>query len=288
MRFTIVTPLLNAERHVRRLIETQRLQDYADWEHVFVDGGSDDGGPEAVRDAAARDGRFRLLAAPGSSIYEALFEGFANATGEMLCWINADDAHTPWALETVAQFHAETGASWMTGFPAAWDEAGRLRYVRPQGLYPRSFIRKGYFHGGLLGFLQAESMFFRRDLFARLDEGERRGVLEARLAGDYRLWRALAALAPLSVVPSVLGGFCQHGQNRSVTEAASYMEEVHATGTWQPPRWLGRRLGKSFQMLSALKARRLVELADAALQRELAKAAETPSSPYGVSPHARH
>ena len=270
MRFTIVTPILNAAAHVGRLLDTQRAQAYTNWEHIFVDGRSEDGGPGMIREAAAKDSRFSLLEAPGSSIYEALFEGFSRASGAMYCWINADDAHTPWALATVAQVHADTGAHWMTGFPAAWDAAGRLRYVRPQALYPQGFIRKGYFHGDLLGFLQAESMFFSRNLFDRLDEGQRRSVLDARLAGDYRLWRAFAAHEPLSVVPSVLGGFCQHGSNRSVTEAATYMEEIYATGTWQPPRWLGRRLGKAFQMVSALKARRLVELADAHLQRETA------------------
>lgn len=275
MRISIITPLLNAEPHIDRLIASQLAQAHDDWEHIIVDGGSTDGSIEKLEAVQARDARFRIIPLAGSSIYEAAFEGFAQATGDIFGWINADDAHTPWALMTVAQFMSASNARWITGLPGAWDGFGRLRYLRPQGLYPQSFIRKGYFHADFLGFLQTESMFFRRSLLDELTDAQRSEILRSKLAGDYLLWRAFAHYEALTPVPTLLGGFCQHGRNRSVTEFEAYMKEVYASGAWRPPSWLGRRLGKAFAMVSALRARRLSEEADHFLARELDGAADT-------------
>lgn len=269
MKFTLVTPVLNGAAHLPGVLDSVAAQSHPDWEHIVVDGGSADETCRLVEQRAAEDDRVRLLKAPGSGIYDAIFAGFEAGQGEMLAWINADDRYTPWALATVSRHAARSGAQWITGFPGAWDSEGRLRFVRPFALWPRSFLRRGYFHSEFLGFVQAESTFFSRDLLGRLTADQRRSVLSAKLAGDYRLWRALADHAALSVVPSVLGGFHIHGSNRSVAEQSEYMEEVYATGTWRPPAWLGRRLGKGFQILSTLAAFGRMQADDIELQQEL-------------------
>ena len=276
MKFTLVTPVLNGAKYLPRIFQSVSSQTYADWEHLIVDGGSTDGTCDLIRDHADKEPRIRLLEVPGSSIYEAIFAGFDTGSGDMLSWVNVDDSYTPWALATVRKFAGNKTAQWMTGFPGAWDSDGCLRFVRPYGLWPRSFLRHGYFHSDFLGFVQAESTFFSRDLYTQLTTGQRQSVLRAKLAGDYLLWRAFAHHAPLKVVPSVLGGFHIHGANRSLTEQEAYMAEVYGSGTWHPPAWLGRRLGKMFQMLSALTAYDAMHAADVQLQKELGLTGDAP------------
>ena len=269
MKFTLVTPILNGSEHLPQLMKSIRQQTYQDWEHLIVDGGSTDGTPDLVRQLQTEEKRLSLVEAPGSSIYQAIFQGFSQAQGEVCAWINCDDAYTPWALASVAEHLSFHDDEWVTGFPGAWDTEGRLRFVRPYALWPQSFIARGWFHADFLGFIQAESIFMRKALLGRMSTEERAAVTDARLAGDYILWRVLARYAPLKTIPTVLGGFCLHGANRSLVEDTDYMDEVYQTGVGQVPGWFGPRAGRLFQCLSSIAGFFNMQNADVRFQREL-------------------
>lgn len=269
MKITVVTPVLNASWRLSQAIESLLGQSHEDWEQIIVDGGSTDDSLDIIADFAQRDSRVRLIESPGSGIYKAIFGGFAAAQGDVLSWLNADDEYTPWALAVVANRFERSDVDWLTGFPGAWDGEGRLRFLRPYGFWPQSMIRRGWFHADFLGFIQAESIFFSRSLLNQLSPDQRRGVIEAELAGDYLLWRAFAHYARLEVAPTVLGGFRLHAANRSSLERATYMREVHGSGTLRIAPAVGRRLGRAFQTVSCLAGWRAMEREDRVLQSEL-------------------
>ena len=49
MKFSIITVVLNRREYIKRAIENVLSQDYPDFEHIIVDGGSTDGTLEVIK-----------------------------------------------------------------------------------------------------------------------------------------------------------------------------------------------------------------------------------------------
>lgn len=265
MKVSIVTPVLNGARFLPNLLDCIQRQSLENWEHIVVDAGSTDASQEIVQKQAELDPRLKLVVVPGLALYPSIFHGFDQATGDIMTWIANDDLYTEWAFASVVDCIERTDANWVTGFPGAWDASGRLRYVRPYGRYPQSWIRKGWFHAGLLGHLQQESMFFSRSLLNKLSHDARSEIESMKLAGDFLLWRHFAEHSPLRVLPTVLGGFRFHGENLSVGGAEAYAEEVRTTGAPFPHPRVQKPLEGMFRKWSAIGALKIMKEADGCL-----------------------
>lgn len=262
MKFSVVMPILNGERFLNSAIASIRAQTHDDWELIIVDGGSTDQSLPLANAHAQEDHRITIVTGGDNGMYDAIFKGFERATGEWLSWLNCDDLYAPWCFATVDEFASDNGASWITGYPGCWDDAGRLRYARPAGLYPQKLIAAGWFHDRLLGYLQQESMFFSRDLLGRLTPEEIGRVRAMRYAGDFLLWRRFAKHARLEVAPTVLGGFRRHEGNLSTRNAEAYAEEVRTTEAFFPPRLLAGLVAAPFRLASSWAMMRAAAKAD--------------------------
>ncbi len=103
---TVVTPALNAARHMRAAIESIAGATARAFEHLIVDGGSTDG-----TRAIAGGGASRLIDMPGSDSHEAINAGFAAARGDYVAVLNADDRFLPGALDRqIAWIERDGGA----------------------------------------------------------------------------------------------------------------------------------------------------------------------------------
>lgn len=267
MRVSIVTPVLDGSAYLEETIGSIRRQTFTDFEHIIVDGGSRDGSIEIAEKAAAEDDRVRVVVKPGLGQYAAVAYGFEEARGHVLGWLNADDLYLPWAFDVVCAFCTRTGADWVTGLPSCWDAEGRLRFIRPDPWRPRGLIRRGWAHKDLLGFIQQESTFFTATLYRQLPLAERQAFAEARFAGDFILWKAMAASADLRIVPSLLAGFRRHGSNRSTIGLEEYMAEARAAGAADLPKPLVALMRALMTRIAAGKMRKIVEEEDKIVSR---------------------
>ena len=85
-----------------------------------------------------------------------------------------------------------------------------------------NYIRNGGFRVGVFGWLQQESMFFKRDLWEKVE-----GLnLKYKLAGDYELWTRFAKYSSLVSVNIPLAAFRVDQDSRSKKMANEYSEEV--------------------------------------------------------------
>jgi glycosyltransferase involved in cell wall biosynthesis len=271
MKFLILTSVFNGARFLEATLESVRAQSWPHWRHLIIDAGSTDGSVEMIEAHAAKEPRAELMRLDGAPLYRALFEGFARkrADESVLSWLNADDLYAPWALETAAaHFEQEPESQWISGLPAIWDGAGRLRAVAPAAPRAQRLIAAGWRHDGALGCLQQESIFFRAGLFDALSRAEREAIASLELAGDFALWRAFARRTALTVLPTVLGGFRVHGRNQSVLRRGAYAEEVRAAGGVFPPRWLQPRLRSIFDAWNAYACLRASRKAQQAVHGE--------------------
>jgi glycosyltransferase involved in cell wall biosynthesis len=86
MKVSVITPTFNSAATVARCLDSVKAQNYADIEHIVVDGGSTDGTVELLRQSGVR-----YISEPDAGIYHAMNKGVRMATGEIIHILNSDD-----------------------------------------------------------------------------------------------------------------------------------------------------------------------------------------------------
>lgn len=118
---SVVVPTLNAQEHLLEALESISIQE-VEFEVFAVDGGSTDGTLELLDSFDFVE----TIVAPGKSQTASVNLGFARATGDVLCWLNADDVLTPGTLRFVTDFFARNpDEDFLYGDSLAIDGAGR-------------------------------------------------------------------------------------------------------------------------------------------------------------------
>lgn len=88
---SVVIPVYNAGKYLRRGLDSLLAQTCGDWEAVCVDDGSSDDSPAILEEYAARDARFRVLRQENSGVSAARNRGIREARGEWVTFLDADD-----------------------------------------------------------------------------------------------------------------------------------------------------------------------------------------------------
>ncbi len=207
MNVTILTPTLNAARHLSDCLASvqAQVQPRLGIEHLVLDGGSSDGTVELARAAGAQ-----VRVERDGSLYEALNRGIDGARGDVIGWLNADDAFEPGALEQVARtFDRSTGADVVVGdYVMASPGERRVVHARADALARiRLGRRRGTWVTPLAVFFRAASLRSLGPYLARY-----------RVAADLDMWLRAAARRPFLTVAhagAVLGTFRVHAGSLS-------------------------------------------------------------------------
>lgn len=102
MRVSIVTISFNQARYLERAIASVISQDYANIEYIVVDPGSTDGSRSII--GRYEDRLARVVLDPDDGPADGLNHGFALATGDIVAYINADDALLPGAVSQAVDY----------------------------------------------------------------------------------------------------------------------------------------------------------------------------------------
>lgn len=95
---SLITSTLNARDHLPHLAESLRLQAYANFEWIVIDGGSTDGTQNLL---AATTEVTHWVSEPDNGIYDAWNKGLARAQGDWIVFVGADDRLTPNAVNAL-------------------------------------------------------------------------------------------------------------------------------------------------------------------------------------------
>lgn len=98
-KISIITPALNCAAYIRQCIDSVLAQGYDNFEHIVVDGGSDDQTLDILRDYP----HVRWISESDRGEPDALNKALEMASGDIIGWLNADDFYLEGALATAAE-----------------------------------------------------------------------------------------------------------------------------------------------------------------------------------------
>lgn len=202
-RVSVLLPAFNALATLPRAVASIRAQTFTDWELLAVDDGSTDGTAEWLRAQATQEPRLKVISQPHAGIVAALNRGLAEARGQLIARMDADDASLPERLaEQVVLLDAQPAVGVVGSLVEfAGDRAASQGYalhvdwlnevVTPEQIALNRFVESPFAH---------PSVMFRRELVTELG-----GYREGDFPEDYELWlRWLAADVRMAKVPRVL------------------------------------------------------------------------------------
>ena len=90
-KYSVIIPVYNAEKTLRRCVDSLLDQNYSDMELILVNDGSPDGSLAICRDYQVRDARVRVIDKPNGGVSTARNAGLDVATGEYVLFVDSDD-----------------------------------------------------------------------------------------------------------------------------------------------------------------------------------------------------
>ena len=112
---TVIIPVYNAERYLKKAIDSVVGQSYTDLQIVLIDDGSRDGGGGICDSFAAADSRITAIHKPNGGVSSARNAGLDIAKGEYIIFLDSDDYLEPFAVTSLLKIAADTGADMVLG-----------------------------------------------------------------------------------------------------------------------------------------------------------------------------
>jgi glycosyltransferase involved in cell wall biosynthesis len=218
LHLSIITPSLNAERYIAQAVESVAVAGWGDFEHIVVDGGSTDGTLETLR----RYPHLRVLVRPGLGLYPALNLGVAEATGDVIGLLNADDRYLPGALDQALAALAAADIDCAAGGARVvrLDQDARPELVRAYDDAPHKLLA---WDPLLFGAPLINARLYRKAFMTRI------GGFDARhtIAAD-RDWLIRAKLAGMRIaaVDAVLYEYREHAGSLTLNRARSNAAKI--------------------------------------------------------------
>lgn len=191
MKFSIITPSFRQGQFIQQNIESVLQQEWPEFEHVVVDGGSVD---ETVSVLESYP-HLKWVSEKDEGQADALNKGLRMVSGDIVGWINSDDYYFGGAFEKVAAVFRDPDVMWVIGDISLYEEESgsfvcmnsptvtweKLKrnpdIVRQQGVFiRRSFLEEaGGWNKGLF-------MVMDFDLWVRLAKRSKPVMLAEQLA----------------------------------------------------------------------------------------------------------
>ena len=118
-KISIITPSYNSSLYLDDAIQSVLMQNYPDFEHIIVDGGSND----STLDILKKYDHLKWISEPDEGQSDAMNKGFRMSTGDIIVYLNADDFFLPNAFNRVIPYF-KNGAKFVMG---------KVRVVRENG-----------------------------------------------------------------------------------------------------------------------------------------------------------
>ncbi len=160
-KISIITPSFNQGQFIEDTVRSVLYQDYPDFEHIIIDGGSTDNTFEILN----RYPHLNTISEPDSGQAHAVNKGLRMATGEVFGWLNADDTYLRGIFyRVISEIKPAENRYVVMGRCAYIDESGNFSGIEHPSMYESHTrcikIWKGYT-------IPQPAVFFHREVFER-------------------------------------------------------------------------------------------------------------------------
>ena len=203
MKFSVIIPLYNKAPYIRKALESVFAQTYTDFELIIVDDGSTDDSAaiaeECTRTSSLSPLAYRLIKQPNAGVSAARNNGVAQANGDYLAFLDADDWWEPTYLERMAQLIEDYPEAGLYGMNYIYYKPGKTRvalkcktgYIN----YP-----KEYYEGSAMMIFTSSSSSMPKKVFDEMG-GFPVGI---KLGEDFLLWAKTAMHYPVAFCEDAL------------------------------------------------------------------------------------
>jgi len=119
LRISVITPSYNSGNYIECAIKSVLEQNYQNFEHIIVDGGSSDGTLEVLK----KYPHLKWVSGSDQGQSDAMNKGFILSSGEIIVYLNADDYFEEGAFHAVLPYFLK-GAQFVVG---------QVRVIRDDG-----------------------------------------------------------------------------------------------------------------------------------------------------------
>ena len=195
-KLTVIVPLYNKVKEVERSLRSIFSQTISEYELLIIDGGSNDGSLNVIA-AYLEDSRVRLIHQRSKGLPAARNEAIAQAQGELIAFLDADDEWHPDYLETIVRlYNTYPGA----GIYATAYERCAISYSKPSPLKGLPKPWEGYLDSWFNVYVESGfppfcpcSVALHRDVFSKA------GYFNpnSRMSEDVEMWVKVAYHCPI-------------------------------------------------------------------------------------------
>jgi len=124
---SVITPSFRCAAFIRECIESVLAQNYPNFEHIIIDGASQDGTVEILNEYS----HLQWISEPDTGEAEALNKALSMVRGDIIGWLNADDYYLEGVFNRVArEIDPHQGRHVVYGNANMIDEKGQLLWEK--------------------------------------------------------------------------------------------------------------------------------------------------------------
>jgi len=231
-RITVLMPVYDGQKYLKPAIESILNQTYKDFEFLVIDDGSKDKSLEIINSYAKKDPRIRVISRPNKGLVATLDEGLAEARGEYIARMDADDISLPQRLEKQMRYLGDNSDYVVVGssFTSIYDHnrVGGVHHCFINDLTIRHALP-------IEGCIPHPTALFKKKAVLMVG-GYRKNYPHAE---DYDLWRRLAEVGKLANLPEPL---LNYRHRSSSVSYANLKEQATATNRIKDEIWRDKKM----------------------------------------------
>ncbi len=219
MKISIAVPSYNYGQYIEACLRSIQQQQYDNFEVLIADGGSTDASLKIIESFCKEDKRFRLVSTEDQGQADAVQRAFAQADGDILCFLNADDCYLSTSVfdEVIAAFQDHQGVDLVSFGGYFIDECGKLIKMIHYRYHPLDSFHLMRYRTAVL----QPATFWKHAVYSSLN-----WPVEFHFVFDvvffYRAFQQYSWLE----LPIPVAGYRLHGENKSLTIRPERIDEL--------------------------------------------------------------
>lgn len=214
LKFSIITVSFNQGQFIRDNIESVLSQNYSNFEHIIIDGGSKDNTISILKEYQ----HLNWVSEKDKGQSDGLNKGFRKATGDIIAWINSDDTLAPQALKHINNFFINNPEKFvLTGNQVIIDKNGnKLRIIPAKSFSYDQLLNTRYCS------VMQNSTFFRREVLLNV------GYLDEKFhyTMDLELFIRIAQKYKSYIINEDLAHFRIWEDSKTVSSQFEFFKEI--------------------------------------------------------------